>query len=97
MAKARSTKLKRRAVSPPLVAPRTPDEWERGWQRTWKKLTFVPYELPADDVFAADELGFGHVTDSPREAVDRVVRALPPAVCERLAPVTGREPKQRAR
>ena len=288
MAKARSTKLKRPAVSPPLVAPRTPDEWERGWQRTWKKLGFVPYELPADDspagqerdflmrsrtaegererlariqeefergfralgrlgpavtvfgsarfkeghryyelarevgrelaragfvtitgggsgimeaanrgareaggpsvglnillpheqganpyvdtsvefryffvrkvmlvkyscayivmpgglgtldelfeaatliqcgkigpfplvlvggrfweglrrygrfmvkqgVFAADELGFGHVTDSPREAVDRVVRALPPAVRDRLAPVTGGEPKQRAR
>jgi uncharacterized protein (TIGR00730 family) len=244
---------KRGAGSRPLVAPRTPDEWERGWQRTWKKLGFLPYELPADDspagqerdfltrprtaegererlariqeefergfrelgrvtitgggpgimeaanrgareaggpsvglnillpheqganpyvdasvefryffvrkvmlvkyscayivmpgglgtldelfeaatliqcgkigpfplvlvggrfweglrrygrfmvkqgVFAADELGFGHVTDSPREAVDRVIRALPPAVRERLAPVPGGEPKQRAR
>jgi len=153
---AKATRVpKRGAASRPLVAPRTPDERERGWQRTWKKLGFVPYELPADDspagqerdfltrprtaegererlariqdecergfralgrlgpavtvfgsarrfmvkqgVFAADELGFGHVTDSPREAVDRVIRALPPAVRERLAPVTGGEPKQRAR
>jgi len=40
-------------------------------------------------VFAADELGFGHVTDSPRDAVDRIVRALPPAVRARLTPVAG--------
>ena len=39
---------KRRASSRPLVAPRTPDEWERGWQRTWKKLGFLPYELLRD-------------------------------------------------
>ena len=49
---------KRRASSRPLVAPRTPDEWERGWQRTWKKLGFLPYELPADDSPAGQERDF---------------------------------------
>jgi hypothetical protein len=148
---------KRRAAARPVVAPRTPDEWERGWRRTWKKLGFEPYELPPDDsparegayivmpeglgtldeffeaatliqcgkigpfplvlmgsrfwaglrrfgrfmmregVFAADELGFGHVTDSPRGAVGRIVRALPPAVRGRLTPVARAKPEKRAR
>ena len=29
-------------------------------------------------VFARDEIGFGYVTDSPEEAVDLIVRSLPP-------------------
>jgi uncharacterized protein (TIGR00730 family) len=35
-------------------------------------------------VFAKDEIGFGRVTDSPREAVDLILRSLPPVVRERL-------------
>ena len=94
---------KQRAASRPLVAPRTPDEWERGWQRTWKKLGFVPYELPADDSPAGQERDFltrPRTAEGEREAVDRVIRALPQAVRERLVPVpgsAGSEPKQRAR
>ena len=65
--------------------------------RFWEGLRRYGRFMVKQGVFAADELGFGHVTDSPREAVDRVVRALPPAVRDRLAPVTGGEPKQRAR
>lgn len=42
----------------PLVAPRTPDAWERGWQRTWKQLGFVPYELPPDASPAGQERDF---------------------------------------
>lgn len=47
-----------RAMARPLVTPRTPDEWERGWQRTWKELGFVPYELPPDDSPAGQERDF---------------------------------------
>ncbi len=38
-------------------------------------------------VFAQEEIGFGYVTDSPKEAVDLVVRSLPPAVLKCLKPV----------
>ena len=37
-------------------------------------------------VFAKEEIGFGYVTDSPREAVDLIVRSLPPSVKSRLKP-----------
>jgi hypothetical protein len=63
----------------------------------WDGLRRFGRFLVKQGVFAADELGFGHVTDSPREAVDRIVRALPPTVRERLAPVPGGDPKQRPR
>jgi uncharacterized protein (TIGR00730 family) len=39
-----------------------------------------------EGVFARDELGFAHMTDCPREAVDLVVRGLHPAVRARLKP-----------
>ena len=35
-------------------------------------------------VFARDEIGFGRITDSPREAVDLIVRSLPGAVRRQL-------------
>jgi uncharacterized protein (TIGR00730 family) len=54
----------------------------------WDGLRRYGRFLVKEGVFAADELGFGHVTDSPREAVDRVVRALPPPVRARLGPVS---------
>jgi hypothetical protein len=37
-------------------------------------------------VFAQDEIGFGRVTDSPSEAVDLIVRSLPPELKARLNP-----------
>ena len=55
--------------------------------RFWEGLRRFGRFMLREGVFAADELGFGHVTDSPREAVDRIVRALPPSVRERLAPI----------
>ena len=58
--------------------------------RFWDGLRRFGRFMVKQGVFAADELGFGHVTDSPREAVDRVVRALPNAVRNRLAPASGR-------
>jgi len=39
-------------------------------------------------VFTPDEIGFGYVTDSPREAVDLILRSLPPAVTARLTPLS---------
>lgn len=39
-------------------------------------------------VFAQDEIGFGRVTDSPAEAVDLIVRSLPPEVRAKLKPLT---------
>jgi len=37
-------------------------------------------------VFAKDEIGFGRITDSPEEAVDLIIRTLPPAVRKQLKP-----------
>jgi uncharacterized protein (TIGR00730 family) len=66
---------KRGAGSRPLVAPRTPDEWERGWQRTWKQLGFLPYELPADDSPAGQERDFltrPRTAEGERERLARI-------------------------
>jgi uncharacterized protein (TIGR00730 family) len=38
-------------------------------------------------VFVQEEIGFGRITDSPKEAVDLIVRGLPAAVKARLKPV----------
>ena len=38
-------------------------------------------------VFAAKEVGFGRIVDSPAEAVEMVVRSLPPSVREHLKPL----------
>jgi hypothetical protein len=35
-------------------------------------------------VFDKSELGFGRVTDSPREAVELIVRSIPPGVRKAL-------------
>jgi uncharacterized protein (TIGR00730 family) len=52
----------------------------------WDGLREYGHFLVKQGVFDADELGFGLITDSPREAVDRIVRALPPALRSKLAP-----------
>jgi uncharacterized protein (TIGR00730 family) len=41
-------------------------------------------------VFGAEEVGFARITDSAEEAVDLVVRSLPPAVKNRLHPIEAR-------
>jgi uncharacterized protein (TIGR00730 family) len=41
-------------------------------------------------VFRQDELGFGRITDSPKEAVELIVKSLPPGLKERLEPAGGR-------
>jgi uncharacterized protein (TIGR00730 family) len=40
-------------------------------------------------VFGAEEVGFARITDSAEEAVDSVLRSLPPALRQRLKPPKG--------
>ena len=56
----------------------------------WDGLRRFGSFMVKQGVFDADELGFGHVTDSPKKAVERVMRALPPALRARLRPETRR-------
>ena len=50
----------------------------------WDGLREYGHFLVKQGVFDAEELGFGLVTDSPRDAVDRILRSLPDSVRERL-------------
>lgn len=45
-------------------------------------------------VFTKEEIGFGWVTDSPAEAVDVILRSLPPAVRQRLEPSANNVPSE---
>lgn len=65
--------------------------------RFWEGLRRFGRFMVREGVFASDELGFGHVTDSPRQAVDRIVRALPPTVRGRLTPIARAKPQTRVR
>jgi uncharacterized protein (TIGR00730 family) len=65
-------------------------------KRFWDGLRRFGRFMVKEGVFAADELGFGYVTDSPREAVDGIVRALPPAVRMRLTPLAEATPATRS-
>jgi hypothetical protein len=52
----------------------------------WRGLREWGQEMMKEGVFSREEIGFGYVTDSPVEAVELVVRSLPPAVKARLQP-----------
>jgi uncharacterized protein (TIGR00730 family) len=56
-------------------------------QRFWAGLRRWGQFMMEQGVFAKDEIGFGYVTDSPREAVDLIVHSLPRTVRERLNPL----------
>lgn len=49
--------------------------------RTWGEY------MMKEGVFGRDEIGFGRITDSPREAVELIVRGLPEEIRMRLKPV----------
>jgi len=55
-------------------------------ERFWAGLRRWGEEMIKEGVFARDEIGFGYVTDSPKEAVDLVLRSVPPTVRKRLKP-----------
>lgn len=54
----------------------------------WAGLRKFGRFMMSQGVFNPDELGFGRITDSPREAVDLIVRSLPAAVRDRLKPTS---------
>jgi len=55
------------------------------WQGMRDYLLFMVEQ----GVFQADEVGFARITDSAEEAVDLVVRSLPPALRKQLHPIKG--------
>jgi uncharacterized protein (TIGR00730 family) len=55
-------------------------------KKFWDGLRKWGQFMMKEGVFAKEEIGFGYVTDSPREAVELVVRSLPRGVREQLRP-----------
>jgi uncharacterized protein (TIGR00730 family) len=56
-------------------------------EKFWAGLRKWGQFMMKQGVFAKDEIGFGYVTDSPREAVDLIVRSLPAQVKGCLEPL----------
>lgn len=56
-------------------------------EKFWDGLRKWGRFMMKQGVFAQEEIGFGRITDSPKEAVDLIVRSLPPAVTEHLRPL----------
>ena len=52
----------------------------------WEGLRRWGGFMMQEGVFTRDEIGFGRITDSPREAVGLILRGLPPAVRKQLKP-----------
>jgi len=55
-------------------------------KKFWEGFRRWGGSMMREGVFARDEIGFGRITDSPREAVSLVLRGLPPAVRKQLKP-----------
>jgi len=53
----------------------------------WKGMRDFLLFMVDQGVFAADEVGFGRITDSAEEAVDFVLRSLPDALRKQLHPI----------
>jgi uncharacterized protein (TIGR00730 family) len=49
-------------------------------QKFWSGLREWGQFMMKEGVFAKDEIGFGHVTDSPRQAVEMILRSMPSSV-----------------
>jgi uncharacterized protein (TIGR00730 family) len=56
-------------------------------KKFWKGLQKFGQFMIGEGVFNREELGFGRITDSPEEAVDLIVRSLPPTVKAQLKPL----------
>jgi uncharacterized protein (TIGR00730 family) len=50
----------------------------------WKGFTEWGEHMIEEGTFAKDEIGFGRITDSPQEAVELILKSLPPAARSRL-------------
>jgi predicted Rossmann-fold nucleotide-binding protein len=57
----------------------------------WNGLKDYLLFMVEQGVFAASEVGFGRIVDSAAEAVEMVVRALPPSVRDQLQPLKQRK------
>jgi uncharacterized protein (TIGR00730 family) len=57
----------------------------------WDGMRWWGQEMMKEGVFAREEIGFGYVTDSPKEAVDLIVHSMPSGVRDRLRPVQRQE------
>jgi predicted Rossmann-fold nucleotide-binding protein len=55
-------------------------------EKFWNGLRQWAQSMMAEGVFARDEIGFGYVTDSPKEAVDLIIRGIHPSVRNCLQP-----------
>ncbi len=53
----------------------------------WGKMRDFMVNIVKEGAVSSEELGFGWTTDSPKEAVDVIVRALPQAVRSQLKPI----------
>src|SRR5262245_22986071 len=53
----------------------------------WKSMRDFLLFMVDQGVFDSKEVGFGRIVDSPAEAVEMVVRSLPPSVREHLTPL----------
>ena len=53
----------------------------------WQGFRDWGNEMIKEGTFARDEVGFGRITDSPKEAVELIVRGLPPGLRSRLEPL----------
>jgi uncharacterized protein (TIGR00730 family) len=53
-------------------------------KKFWEGFRRWGQSMMKEGVFTRSEIDFGYVTDSPEEAVDRIVRGLPPGVRGRL-------------
>jgi predicted Rossmann-fold nucleotide-binding protein len=56
-------------------------------ERFWAGLRQWGQFMMRQGVFAKEEIGFGYVTDSPRKAVDLIVRSLPSELRSQLEPL----------
>ena len=57
----------------------------------WDGMRQWAQYMMAEGVFARDEIGFGHVTDSAKEAVDLIIRGIHPSVRKCLQPLAAKE------
>jgi hypothetical protein len=55
-------------------------------KRFWRGLAEFGRYMVKQGVYQQEEIGFGRMTDSPAEAVDLVLRSLPPSVRSHLRP-----------
>lgn len=58
----------------------------------WKGLVQFGRFMTRQGVFRREEIGFGRITDSPREAVELILASLPPSIRAQLQPIGTERP-----